>query len=163
MKTAQKAQSTKPNSWITEHKYTHPTKNYVAQQFAVSAHDKLDQKTIDKNVDSILAADTAYGAKGSVASLVFYMSFQVEMNSGGRIFNGKAWGVSFPGGGALFGDVYTDDLDRLYNETESFQFTGTPVYFSIVFFDAAGNVLGTFQAGALSTVIGTGGGGGSWS
>lgn len=163
MRSKTKAPVAAPVISVSEHKSTHYTKNLIAQQVAISSHRKLEPEQIEANSHAILSARDAYGAKGSVASLVFYLKFQIEISSGGKTFDGKAWGVSFPGGGALFGDVYTDDLDRLYADTESFQFTGTPVYFSVVFFDADGNALGTFQAGAISTVIGTGGGGGRWS
>jgi hypothetical protein len=57
--------------------------------------------------------------------------------------------------------VYTDDLQRLYRETTRFEFQGTPVYLSILFFND-NNLLGHFQAGAISTVTGIGGGGGNW-
>jgi hypothetical protein len=51
----------------------------------------------------------------------------------------------------------------LYNNTQSFQFNATPVYLNINFFDGNGNFLGSFQSGGISTVLGTGGGNGSWS
>jgi hypothetical protein len=65
--------------------------------------------------------------------------------------------------GALFGDVYTDHLPNLYANTVSFEFQGTNVYLSILFFDGNSNLLGNFQARAVSTVTGIGGGSGHWS
>jgi hypothetical protein len=81
----------------------------------------------------------------------------------GKSFNGTSWGIAFPGGGALFGDVYTDNIALLYSNTTNFAFTATPLYTAFYFKDANGNVLGHFQAGSVSTVAGAGGGDGSWS
>ncbi|MEA5456700.1 VapA/VapB family virulence-associated protein [Sinomonas sp. JGH33] len=134
----------------------------VANDFASSVEGRLDQDKIDAAVSSLLAGAASYGANGNVASLIFYLKFQVNVN-GGKSFNGNAGGISSPGGGALFGDVYTNDLQALYTQTRSFQFNATPVYLNINFFDGNGNFLGSFQSGGISTVLGTGGGSGSWS
>lgn len=136
--------------------------NIVAHDFLVAMHGKLEQEKIDAAVTSLKATTAKYAATGSVASLIFYLKFQVSIK-GGKTFDGNAGGASSPGGGALFGDVYTDDLDRLYRDTVSFEFNATPVYLSILFFDGNSNLLGHFQSGAISTVLGIGGGKGEWS
>lgn len=136
--------------------------NIVAHDFMVATHGKLEQEKIDAATAAIKATTSKYGASGSVASMVFYLKFQVNVN-GGKSFNGNAGGLSSPGGGALFGDVYTDDINRLYRDTVSFEFNATPVYLSILFFDGNSNLLGHFQSGAISTVLGIGGGKGEWS
>ena len=124
---------------------------------------KVQQSAIDSSVQVLAAAsNTAYGANGSIASLIFYMKCQCVV-SGGKTFNGSAWGISFPGGGALMGDVYTSDINALYANTVSFTLICTLVYTTFIFNDANGNALGSFQAGSISTVTGTGGGSGSWS
>ncbi len=133
----------------------------IAHDFRTALTGKMPQAQLDAAVTK-LTTDTAYAATGSVASLIFYLQFQVNV-SGGKSFNGKAGGVSTPGGGALIGTVYTDDINALYANTVSFEFQGTPVYLSILFFDGNSNLLGHFQAGAISTVTGVGGGSGSWS
>jgi hypothetical protein len=137
----------------------------LAHDFATSVHGALEQDQIDATVKALLAsaAATAYPATGSVASLLFYLKFQVNVKGGGKTFDGNAGGISTPGGGALFGDVYTDDIKRLYAKTASFQFNATPVYLNINFFDGSSNFLGHLQSGGISTVLGTGGGSGSWS
>ena len=140
------------------------SREIIAHDFMMSTHSKLDEEKIEANVATLLNTTASYPANGSVASLIFYLKFQVQITSdGGETFNGNAGGVSSPGGGALFGDVYTDDLNRLYRDTVSFEFQGTPVYLSILFFDGDSNLLGHFQAGAVSTVLGVGGGKGEWS
>jgi Rhodococcus equi virulence-associated protein len=123
---------------------------------------KVQQSSIDSSVQVLASSNTAYSANGSVASLIFYMKCQCTIK-GGKTFNGSAWGVSFPGGGALFGDVYTNDINALYANTVSFTLVCTPVYTTFIFNDVNGNALGSFQAGSISTVSGTGGGSGSWS
>lgn len=105
-----------------------------------------------------------YPANASIASLVAFMRVQVNIKNGGKTFTGDLFGLSTPGGGALFGDVYTDDVDRLYNNTHRFLCETTPFYLSIQFFDKENTLLGHFQSGGVSTVVGLGGGGtGSWS
>ncbi len=94
--------------------------------------------------------------------MIFYLEFGLEV-TGGQSFRGDAGGASTPGGGALFGNIYTDDIAALYANTVSFEFQSTPVYLSICFFDSDSHLLGTFQCGAISTVVGVGGGTGSWS
>ncbi len=138
------------------------SREIIAHEFMVATHGKLDPERIDAAMAAITAADTSFPANGSVASFIFYLQFQVNV-TGGKSFNGKAGGVSSPGGGALIGDLYTDDIDRLYRDTVSFEFQATPVYTSLLFFDSDSNLLGHFQAGAVSTVAGVGGGSGSWS
>jgi Rhodococcus equi virulence-associated protein len=109
-------------------------------------------------------SDTTYSANGSIASLALYMDCKCQI-SGGKNFHGKAWGVSTPGGGALFGDVYLNcgSLNELYSRTDSFTLAAAFAYTSFYFYDRDGNYLGSFQSGSVSTVAGTGGGSGSWS
>ncbi|WP_108445134.1 VapA/VapB family virulence-associated protein [Halomonas denitrificans] len=138
------------------------SREVIAHDFIAGMHGKLDQNKIAEASKALMATQAAHSANGSVASLIFYLQFQVNIN-GGKTFDGKAGGISTPGGGALFGNVYTDDLDRLYRDTTSFEYQGTPVYLSVLFFDKHSTLLGHFQSGAVSTVIGVGGGSGHWS
>lgn len=137
-------------------------KSIVAHDFHVAVQGKMEDQSIASAKNSIAATTSSYGANGSVASMIFYLKFQVGIK-GGKTFNGDAGGISSPGGGALFGDVYTDDINNLYANTVSFQFNCTPVYTSLLFFDKHSNLLGHFQSGSVSTVLGTGGGSGKWS
>ena len=135
----------------------------VANDYAQAMKGKLDDAKVAKAVAAIKADDvTGYAANGSIASLIFYVKVQLTITSTGNTFNGNAGGIFTPGGGALFGTVYTSDLNALIQNTTSFQITSTPVYLSIIFWDENGNVLGTWQAGGISTVLGTGGGSGSF-
>jgi len=135
----------------------------VADGFVRHAQGTLEQDKLDAAVEALKATEASYPANGSVASFMFYLQFQVTIKNGGKTFNGKAGGLTSPGGGALFGDVYTDDLNRLYAATRSFEFQATSVYTSLLYFDGSSNLLGHFQAGSVSTVNGFGGGSGSWS
>ena len=136
----------------------------VANDFQTAMTGKLDDQVISSVKKQLLAATTSYPAHGSVASFIFYLQFQISITSpGGKTFNGKGGGFSTPGGGALYGDVYTDDINRLYSSTVSMQFNCAFAYTSVLFFDGNSNLLGHFESGSVSTVAGVGGGSGSWS
>lgn len=137
------------------------SKEIIAHDFHVAMHGKMEPEKLNAALGALAATTARYPATGNVASLIFYLQFQCSIK-GGKTFDGKAGGVAFPGGGALFGDVYTDDLERLYRDTVSFEFQATPVYTSLLFFDGHSRLLGHFQAGAVSIVTGIGGGTGSW-
>lgn len=140
------------------------TQTQLADDLQTSLADRLPEDVISQLAGDISSATVtgSYPANGSVASIVFWMKWQCVI-TGGKTFNGESWGIAFPGGGALIGDVYTDDLARLYANTVSFAFTATPVYTALYFYDGNSNLLGHFQAGSVSTVAGAGGGSGSWS
>lgn len=144
----------------------------LISDFKANFSGNISQNALNSTIASLeniteeqLKAATAYSANGSLASLLLYVKAQCNIN-GGKSFNGSAWGVSFPGGGALFGDVYLADgvsLDQLYSKTGSFKYYATPVYTAFYFYDSEDSLLGHFQAGSVSTVIGGGGGAGGWS
>ncbi|EEV8846449.1 VapA/VapB family virulence-associated protein [Escherichia coli] len=124
----------------------------------------LDKDKVSCITSKIAAAENKYPAKTTLASAIFYIKVDTQITSeGGKHFSGNAGGLSSPGGGVLFGDLYTDDLDDLYTNTVSFQITMTPVFCSVLFFDSASNLLGHFEGGGVSTVSGVAGGTGSWS
>jgi hypothetical protein len=97
-----------------------------------------------------------------VAGAIFFLKWQVTI-TGGKTFDGTSGGITTIGGGALFGDVYTDDLNRLYSNTKSFEYNAAFAYTSLLFFDGNANLLGHFESGSVSTIAGVGGGSGSWS
>jgi len=140
----------------------------VAEDFARQFAGHLPQSAIDstvallKRVSKGASATTAYPATGSIASAIIWMSCKCTI-TGGKSFDGDSWGIAIPGGGALFGDVYTDDINSLYANTKTFALVAAPGYTNFSFFDGNAQSLGVFHAGAVSTVSGTGGGKGSWS
>lgn len=134
----------------------------IAHDFQSAAHGAMSEQQIEQVAHGLTTSSGRYPAKGNIVSLVFYQEIHVYVD-GGKNFDGKAGGLSSPGSGALFGDLYTDDINRLYRDTVSFEYQSTPVYFSVLFFDGNSNLLGHFQAGAVSIVTGIGGGSGSWS
>jgi hypothetical protein len=109
-----------------------------------------------------------YPAKANVISAIFYLRFQIETTADRKYgnpiktFTGNAGGISSPGGGALFGTVFTKDIELLYAETRSFQFNASPVMLNVNFFGKGSKFLGNFMSGGVSTVGGTGGGSGHW-
>ncbi|MEX5411051.1 VapA/VapB family virulence-associated protein [Atlantibacter hermannii] len=122
----------------------------------------LDTSNIESIKSHLETSNGSVAAQGSIASFIFYLRFQVTV-SGGKTFNGEAGGLSSPGGGGFWGDIYTNDLGKLYRETVSFQFNATPVYLNINFFNKNHECLGSMHAGSVSIVSGVGGGSGSWS
>jgi len=134
----------------------------IANDFRERMQGKLDEDKIDAAVEGITAATGVYPANGEIASMIFYVRVGVQV-TGGKSFVGDGGGAFTPGGGALFGNVYTDDIDTVYGRTVSFEVNATPVYLSVLFFDSNSNLLGHFQSGGISTVTGVGGGTGSWS
>lgn len=108
-----------------------------------------------------LKTDTVLRTNCSVASLIFYLRFNVVCEN--MVFNGEAGGISVPGAGAFFGDLFiTTTVEELFDRTVSFAFVSTPVYLNIMFFDNDNRLLGHLQSGGVSIVTGTGGGSGKW-
>lgn len=129
---------------------TKPLPNLPAD-YRLALQGRLPPPLVDANATKLAATTRSYGANGSIVSELIHLSVQVTI-TGGKTFNGSAWGISYPGGGALFGDVYTSDLAGLYANTVGFNVIATPVYTTVIFMDAGGNSLGSLQAGAVSTV-----------
>src|SRR5262245_20237700 len=114
---------------------------------------KMEAAQVDDVARTLMATTKSYPATGEAGSFVFYMRFNVSIKTQkGKTFTGNAGGLASLGVGEFFGDVYTDDLDRLYRETRSFEFQGMPVYMSLLFFDKRSKLLGHFQSGAVSFV-----------
>jgi len=137
----------------------------IATDFRERMEGRLDEEKIDAAANAITSATGVYPAHGSLASFVFYVKVQVVIDNG-KTFDGNVGGAFTPGGGALFGDVYTDDINGLYSKTVSCELhsVGLPIaYTGVLFFDGSSNLLGHFQSGAVTTVLGIGGGTGSWS
>lgn len=142
----------------------------AAREFANSMAGLLEQdqiKAITADIMGTAAADQ-YPAKCTIISAIFYLRFTIEVTTDRgyghvlKTFTGNAGGVSSPGGGVMFGTVFTKDLNRLYAETVSFQFNASPVMLNVNFFSKGHALLGNFMSGGVSTVGGTGGGTGRW-
>ena len=132
----------------------------IAQDFYNNFKGKLEDEQLDQVVQEIKCTENKYHTQGSLICAVFY--FRVTVGGYGDVkkqFTGNGGGGGLPGAQALIGDLYTSDLERLYRDTDSFQFTVTPVYTSVLFFDKSSRLLGHYQAGAVSTPTGGIGGG----
>ena len=134
----------------------------IAKDFAEKMAGHLPDDKIKAAVDKINTTTTSYPATGSVVLAIFYVKPYVIV-TGGKRFDGNGGGIGAAGGGAWWGDVYTDDIERLYRDTVSFQVTVAVAYASVVFFDGNSNNLGNFQAGGITTGVFAGGGSGGWS
>ena len=135
----------------------------AAEDFRTAFTGKLTEEKLDEIIDTMLSADTAYAADGAIVSGVFWVEVRVNSWDGqAKEFTGEGGGVFTPGGGALIGAVYTDDLDGLLANTSRFEVNAAAAYTSVVFFDDDSNCLGSYQSGSVSTVVGIGGGKGAW-
>ena len=133
----------------------------VAQALREHLQGKLEDEKLDAAVSAARSAATpSYRTSGNVISAVFYLRFTLDLSA--KQFIGDAGGLTTPGAGALIGDIYTDDVDRLFNNTRSFSFIGTVGYLLMTFFDSSSNPLGVGHFGAVSIVSGAGGGSGRW-
>lgn len=130
-----------------------------------SAH--YSDSTLSLRASSDSPEPTTHGAQqqwavhGVLASALVYQLLTLTVD-GGEQFQGYAGGVSFPGGAAVWGTLFTDDIQRLYDQTASFQFNAVGPYLNVNFFDRHGTLLGHAQLGGVSSVIGIGGGSGTW-
>lgn len=103
----------------------------------------MNEKVIELQSKSV----NSCGAEGSLISEVIYLSAKCHIY-GGRTFEGSAWGLTIPGGGSLFGEVYLTDgiiVDDLYQRTEGFMFTATPIYTAFFFLIKMARCLGIFR------------------
>ena len=94
----------------------------IAEDFGTMFIGKVPESALAATMESIATmpkAETAYPANGAIASILFWLHCRCNID-GGKIFEGDAFGLAVPGGSALFGDVYTDNLARLYSQTKAF-------------------------------------------
>ncbi len=135
----------------------------IADDFRKNWFGKLSEEKMDQVIEQLLLGDTAYAADGAIVSGVFWVQVTVnDWDGQPKSYTGEGGGVFTPGGGALIGAVYTDDLEGLLANTTRFEVNAAAAYTSIVFFDDDSNCLGSYQSGSVSTVVGIGGGKGSW-
>ena len=96
----------------------------IAQDFYNNFKGKLEDEQLDQVVQEIKCTENKYHTQGSLICAVFY--FRVTVGGYGDVkkqFTGNGGGGGLPGAQALIGDLYTSDLERLYRDTDSFQFT----------------------------------------
>ncbi len=135
----------------------------IADDFRKNWFGKLSEEKMDQVIEQLLLGDTAYAADGAIVSGVFWVQVNVnDWDGQPKAYVGEGGGVFTPGGGALIGAVYTDDLEGLLANTARFEVNAAAAYTSIVFFDDDSNCLGSYQSGSVSTVVGIGGGKGGW-
>jgi hypothetical protein len=131
-------------------------KEIISNDFYYDMNGKMDQGLIQLAKNIILGRTTLYSAEVS-----FDVSFEVNIDNG-KTFYATDFDSLASGGGVFFGEIYTDDLNRLYRDTVSFEFKNTAIYLGLTFFDRDSNNLGTFQCGSFSSVTGAGVGLGTW-
>ena len=137
------------------------SKQAIASAFRESVRGKLPDETIDVVVRALNAATIAYPVTITFEEMILYTTIRVTIQ-GGKRFDGN-FGAIDPGTGVggFQGTLYTDNLDRLYDSTRSFQILATPLYLALLFFDSGNGLLAHVEsAGGIS--IGVGAGSGEW-
>ena len=136
----------------------------IAHDFLNATHGKVDDKTIQATINSLMddAGTNMYAASCTIASGIFALKFTVHSKHDDKTFDGTAGAIATAGGGAMWGTIYTKDIEQLYEHTHAFEFQGMAAYLSLLFFDHHSNLLGHFQSGGISNTVGVGGGTGSW-
>ena len=135
----------------------------LADGVIAALQDKVDQPKIDAILKKLQANAQAYPANGLIISFVLFTKVQVMLKDGSKSFTGYGGGLATPGGGPNFGDVYTDDFNKLCAETDGFVVITTPVYLTVLFLDKDLSLLGHYQSGAISTAGAQFSGAGHWS
>ena len=138
-----------------------PNAGAVAKELAAALQGKLPQDKLDAAVAALKAPATTYPCISTIICLIFYMRVAVAI-TGGKSFSGNAGGICLPPGGTGGGDVYTNDINKLYADTASFALVTAAAYLHVSFFDKDHNLLGTAECGGAYTAGATGGTG-SWS
>jgi Rhodococcus equi virulence-associated protein len=140
----------------------------VVEDFRKRMEGKLSEAQIDAAAEAMNAATTKYFAMFVPISLIFYVRVEVLIQDPAKlstapVFGGDAGGIMpiLPIGG-FAGDVYTEDVNRLFTKTRVFETQILVVYSSVVFFDENWNLLGHYQGGGASTNLGVAAGTGTW-
>jgi virulence-associated protein len=138
-----------------------PNAPFIANSVAGMLQGKLEQPKINSIVTALeTPTSSVYPANATFISLLFYFRVVCNVN-GGKSFGGNAGGIGLPTGGTSLGNVFTNDIERLYQRTDGFSFESAAGYLGIQFFDAQHNLLGHYDGGSIG-VLAVGGGQGGW-
>nr|AFI49563.1 virulence associated protein E [Prescottella equi] len=129
----------------------------------MAVHDDSTHTREFKEDDS----EKQYPVHGFASSFIFYQTVSIIIDDDGRggpgkTFEGEAGGITTPGAAGYAGVLFTSDLERLYRETVSFEYNAVGPYLNINLFAGDGGLLGHVQSGAISSLVGIGGGTGAW-
>lgn len=130
----------------------------VAKDFQASMKDVMNQAQIDKILSEMASFTNKYAAQCHIASTIFYVFIAPAVEGGRNGVDGHGGGLFTPGAGGSWGHLYTDDIERLYRNTVSYQVNAAAAYLNVNFFDGHSNFLGHYQGGGVGTVVGVGGG-----
>jgi hypothetical protein len=136
-----------------------------ASDLSAAMKGKLDDDKLAAALATVSTATTAYPAAAWFASFLFYMHVECQITGDNPRFRGNAGGIWTPvvgGAGGFFGNVYTEDKAKLYQQTKVFELHSLAVYVGITFWDGNNNLLGHFESGGIGS-LGIGGGTGIWS
>lgn len=121
---------------------------------------KGEDAALDEAIASLKKGQSKYHATGTVLFALFYNRVTVDYEK--KHFVGHGGGIGSVGGGALVGDIYTDDMDKLLANTKRYQVTSSLGYAYVLFLDKDSKVLGSLQSASISLGGGVCGGAGCW-
>ncbi|HVE84609.1 MAG TPA: VapA/VapB family virulence-associated protein, partial [Myxococcales bacterium] len=128
----------------------------LARDYRAAMAGKLDPNRVEAAARKLESTTASHPVTVSINGTQLKITVK-----GGETFVGEISGVSGPASAP--GELYTGDINALYANTRSYEWQGTAVYLSFLFFDANGNLLGNCQVSAVSVMVGIGGGPGRWS
>jgi Rhodococcus equi virulence-associated protein len=136
-----------------------------AKDFSEAFKGALDDDKLAAALNAITSATTAYPAAAWFTTFLFYMHCECQITGDTPRFRGNAGGVFLPpivGVGGSFGNLFTDDKQKLYQQTTTLEVHCAAVYVGMTFWDSNSNLLGHYEAGGIGS-LGIGGGTGTWS
>ncbi|WP_340610934.1 VapA/VapB family virulence-associated protein [Xenorhabdus bharatensis] len=135
----------------------------VIKYFRERLEDKSNKEIINQIEENLLNSSLKYyTGTATMKSSIIYTELKIEIETGNK-FNGDAFGVISFGGGIYYGAVFTEDLDTLLKEVDSFAIVSTSFGMVISFFNSSYYQVGYFEAIGVGTTVGGAAGPGSWS
>ncbi len=128
---------------------------------------KFDDKKLDEHAASLerLLTTEKIFAKAFITSFVIVQDVSINTKGGDDTMDicvSTTGGACTAGSGVTLGDIYTEDMDGLLKNTAWIGFFAAAAYLHIDFYDKDHKIIGHFEGGGLSSVIGGGGGSAKW-
>jgi hypothetical protein len=137
-------------------------KELIAHSTQKALQSSMNSEQIASVIEGLMGWDNKLPGSAQILSFAFYFRIYVTITNGKK-YTGDAGGLGTGGAGFLWGDIYYNDLNVLYNQTASFMTGSVGPYFFVHFFSDDSKLTGTFQSGGVADTIFVGGGTGHWS
>jgi hypothetical protein len=140
----------------------------VVERYRQVYGDKFKKEQLEENVSSLeklLGAEKTYPAEADIVSFVIVQKVSLTTYGGDKkkdLCFATTGGACTGGFGVTGGDIYTDDMAGLLANTAWIGFAAAAAYLHIDFYNKDHKIIGHFEGGGLSSVIGGGGGAAGW-